>query len=59
MVDVNVLEFGYSFETERHFVKFLINGLNPENTKKIMDILSHILKGKIFKDLNQLKLKMV
>jgi len=41
MVDVNVLEFGYSFETERHFVKFLDKGLNPDNTKKIMDTKSY------------------
>jgi hypothetical protein len=46
MVEVNVLEFGYSFETERHFVKFLIKGLNPENTKTITGILDKIPEGK-------------
>jgi hypothetical protein len=45
MVDVNVLEFGYSFETERHFVKFFIKGLSPESTKKLVGIIGQIPEG--------------
>jgi hypothetical protein len=45
MVGVKVLEFGYSFETERHYITFLINGLSPENIKKIVGIISQIPEG--------------
>jgi len=33
MFEVNVLEYGYSFESERHFIKFLIKGLNKKMKK--------------------------
>ena len=45
MFDVNVLEYGYSFESERHFIKFLIKGLNKKNEEKLVEIVSQIPEG--------------
>jgi hypothetical protein len=45
MIDVSVLEFGYSLETERHFIKFLIEGLDKDNTEKMMGVISQIPEG--------------
>lgn len=47
MVEVHVLEFGYSLETRRHFVKFLVNGLKKENIKKIVGIITQIPDGNL------------
>lgn len=40
MFEVNVLEYGYSFESERHFIKFLIKGLDKKNEEKLIGIIS-------------------
>ena len=45
MFEVNVLEYGYSFESQRHFIKFLIKGLNKENEEKLVEIISQIPEG--------------
>jgi hypothetical protein len=58
MFDVNVLEFGYSLKSERHFIKFLIKGIDKENTEKLVGIISQILKA-ILNVLKPKKLKKV
>jgi len=47
LVEVRVLEFGYSLENRRHFVKFLINGLTDESTEKIVGIIGQIPEGNL------------
>ena len=37
MFEVNVLEYGYSLESERHFIKFLIKDLDKKNEEKLVD----------------------
>ncbi len=44
-MEVRVLEFGYSLEARRHFVKFLVNGLSREDTEKVVGILGQIPEG--------------
>lgn len=45
MVEVRVLEFGYSLEKGRYFVKFIVNGLSEEDTKKVVGIVGQIPEG--------------
>jgi hypothetical protein len=45
MFEVNVLEYGYSFESKRHFIKFLIKGLDKKNEEKLVGIISQIPEG--------------
>ena len=45
MFEVNVLEYGYSFESERHFIKFLIKGLDKKNEEKLVEIIGQIPEG--------------
>ncbi len=47
MVEVKVLEFGYSLENERHFMKFNISGMEEEKKDKIKSILVNIPLGNI------------
>jgi hypothetical protein len=37
MFEVNVLEYGYSLESERHFIKFLIKGLDKKMKKNWLE----------------------
>ncbi len=45
MFDVKGLECGYSFESERHFIKFLIIGLDKKNQEKLVETVIKFLKG--------------
>ena len=45
MFEIIVLEFGYSLKSERHFIKFLIKGINKENTEKLVEIIGQIPEG--------------
>lgn len=45
MFKVNILEFGYSLKSERHFIKFLIKGIDKKNTEKLVGIISQIPEG--------------
>jgi len=45
MFEIKVLEFGYSLKSERHFIKFLIKGINKENTEKLVEIIGQIPEG--------------
>ena len=45
LLEVNVLEYGYSFESERYFIKFLIKGLDKKNEEKLVGIISQIPEG--------------
>ena len=45
MFEVNVLEYGYSLESERHFIKFLIKGLDKKNEEKLVGIIGQIPEG--------------
>ncbi len=45
MFEVNVLEYGYSYESDRHFIKFLIKGLDKKNEEKLIGIISQIPEG--------------
>lgn len=40
MAEIKVLEFGYSLEVARYFIKFLIKGI--ENKKKFQTVLENI-----------------
>ncbi len=45
MLEVDILEYGYSFESEKHFIKFLIKGLNQKNQEKVIEIIQQIPIG--------------
>jgi len=45
LVEVQILEFGYSLEKGRHFIKFLVSGLTDKDTEKIVGIIGHIPEG--------------
>jgi len=45
MINIELLEYGYSFETEKHFIKFLIRGLSREYEVKMIKILPNIPEG--------------
>lgn len=47
MVNIELLEYGYSFETEKHFIKFLISGLSRAYEDKMIKILPNIPEGDI------------
>lgn len=47
MTGIKLLEYGYSLETGKHFIKFLISGLTSENEKKMMKVLSNIPEGTV------------
>ncbi|MGZ7049511.1 MAG: hypothetical protein ACXVHO_05850 [Methanobacterium sp.] len=47
MLKVEVLEYGYSLENEKHFVKFNISGLEEEQKDKILPIIGNIPLGDI------------
>jgi hypothetical protein len=47
MVNIELLEYGYSFETEKHFIKFLLSGLSTEYEKKMINILPNITEGNV------------
>jgi len=45
LVEVQILEFGYSLEKGRHFIKFLVSGLKDKDTEKIVGIVGQIPEG--------------
>ena len=45
MVEVQLLEFGYSLEKGRHFIKFLVRGLTDVDIEKIVGIICQIPEG--------------
>ncbi len=47
MLEVKVLEFGYSIEKEKHFIKFNISGLEEEKKDKIIPMIVNIPLGGI------------
>jgi hypothetical protein len=42
LLEVDVIEYGYSFEFEKHFIKFLIKGLDQKNQEKVIEIIQKI-----------------
>jgi hypothetical protein len=53
MVMIEVLEFGYSLESARYFVKFFIQGIENENKEKLIKVISNIPDG----DLKRFKIE--
>jgi hypothetical protein len=47
MVNIELLEYGYSFETEKHFIKFIISGLSRLYEEKMIKILPNIPEGNV------------
>ena len=45
MINIELLEYGYSFKTGKHFIKFLISGLSEEYEEKLSNILPNIPEG--------------
>jgi hypothetical protein len=45
MATIKILEFGYSIESLRYFIKFLINGV--ENKEKFQNVLGNIPDGNL------------
>jgi hypothetical protein len=45
LVEVQILEFGYSLEKGRHFIRFLVSGLKDEDIEKIVGIVGQIPEG--------------
>lgn len=47
MVEVKLLEFGYSLEHEKHFVRLNIKGMDEEKKKEILPVIGNIPLGDI------------
>jgi hypothetical protein len=47
MLEVKVLEFGYSVEHQKHFIKLSIIGLEKEKKDKIVPMIANIPLGNI------------
>ena len=45
MFDMTVLIYDYSFNSLRHFIKFLIKGLDEESEEKLVETVNQIPEG--------------